>query len=34
MLAVSKKVSLIECRNRPLWYKVCGKLLRLISPLM
>ena len=34
MLAVSKKVSLIEYRNRPLWYKVCGKLLRLISPLM
>ena len=34
MLSESKKVSLIECRNRPLWYKACGKLLRLLSPLM
>ncbi len=34
MLSESKKISLIECRNRPLWYKACGKLLRLLSPLM
>lgn len=34
MLSESKKISLMECRNRPLWYKACGKLLRLLSPLM
>lgn len=34
MLSMCKKISLIECRNRPLYYKACGKLLRLISPLM
>lgn len=34
MLRESKKVSLIECRNRPILYKACGKLLRLLAPLM
>ncbi len=34
MLTNSKKISLIECRNRPLYYKACGKLLRLLAPLM
>ncbi|WP_302625451.1 cardiolipin synthase [uncultured Eubacterium sp.] len=34
MLSDSKKVSLIECRNRPIVYKACGKLLRLLAPLM
>ncbi len=34
MLSESKKVSLIECRNRPVLYKICGKLLRLLAPLM
>ncbi len=34
MIYESKKVSLMECRNRPLYYKVCGKLLRLIAPIM
>lgn len=34
MLSESKKVSLIECRNRPIVYKACGKLLRLLAPLM
>lgn len=34
MLSESKKVSLMECRNRPIWYKACGKLLRLLAPLM
>lgn len=34
MLLESKKVSLMQCRNRPLYYKVCGKLLRLLAPLM
>ena len=34
MLRESKKVSLMECRNRPIWYKACGKLLRLLAPLM
>ena len=34
MINESKKISLIECRNRPIWYKACGKLLRLLAPLM
>lgn len=34
MLSESRKVSLMECRNRPLYYKACGKLLRLLAPLM
>ena len=34
MLLESKKVSLMECRNRPILYKACGKLLRLLAPLM
>ena len=34
MLKDSKKVSLIECRNRPVLYKACGKVLRLLAPLM
>lgn len=34
MLSKSRKISLIECRNRPILYKICGKLLRLLSPLM
>lgn len=24
----------LECRNRPIWYKFCGKVLRLFAPLM
>lgn len=34
MVAVSRKISLMECRNRPIYYKICGKLLRLLAPLM
>ena len=34
MLSDSRKVSLMECRNRPVYYKACGKLLRLLAPLM
>ena len=34
MLSRSKKVSLVECKNRPLYYKACGKLLRILSPIM
>ncbi len=34
MLSQSRKISLIECKNRPILYKVCGKLLRLVAPLM
>ncbi len=34
MLDKSKKISLIECRNRPTYYKICGKLLRMLAPLM
>ncbi|MFQ9515468.1 MAG: cardiolipin synthase [Eubacterium sp.] len=34
MILESKKVSLMQCRNRPLYYKACGKLLRLLAPLM
>lgn len=34
MIGQSKRVSLIECRNRPVLYKLCGKLLRIVAPLM
>lgn len=34
MIMESKKVSLMQCRNRPFYYKACGKFLRLLSPLM
>ena len=34
MLSVSKRVSLMDCRNRPTYYKICGMLLRLLAPLM
>ena len=34
MIRESKKISLIECKNRPVLYKLCGKLLRLLAPLM
>jgi hypothetical protein len=34
MLASSRKISLIECKNRPVLYKIAGKLLRLVAPLM
>lgn len=34
MLSLSKRVSIMECRNRPFLYKACGKLLRLLAPLM
>lgn len=34
MLSQSKKVTIMECRNRPILYKACGKLLRLLAPLM
>ena len=34
MLSASKRVSLIDCRNRPTYYKICGMLLRLLAPLM
>lgn len=34
MLSQSKKVTVMECRNRPILYKACGKLLRLLAPLM
>jgi cardiolipin synthase len=33
-IKVSKRITLMECRNRPLYYKACGKLLRLLAPLM
>mgnify|MGYP000401715677 CR=1 FL=1 len=34
MLSASKRVSLMDCRNRPTYYKICGMLLRLLAPLM
>ena len=34
MLSDSRKISLMECRNRPILYKAAGKLLRLVAPLM
>lgn len=34
MIANSKRVTLIGCKNRPLYYKVAGKLLRIIAPIM
>ncbi len=34
MLSQSRKITMMECRNRPIVYKACGKLLRLLAPLM
>jgi cardiolipin synthase len=34
MIKASQKISLMRCHNRPLYYKACGKLLRLLAPLM
>ncbi|MCR5703079.1 MAG: cardiolipin synthase [Eubacterium sp.] len=34
MVKKSRRISLIECRNRPILYKICGKVLRLVAPLM
>ncbi len=34
MINQSKKVTLLECKNRPLYYKLSGRLLRLLAPLM
>lgn len=34
MLKRSRSISMMECHNRPLYYKFAGKLLRLIAPLL
>lgn len=34
MLKKSRAISMSECRNRPLYYKAAGKILRLIAPLL
>lgn len=34
MINQSRKVTLLQCKNRPLYYKIFGRLLRLIAPIM
>lgn len=34
MLAKSRAISMMECHNRPLYYKLAGKILRIIAPLL